>query len=140
MSELQYLEDLIETLTPDDVRQLILAEDELSQCYNFYRIYPTTSTHTYTPYFELPRYYNMLFDAWETKYHDDRSQAVARLVLLCRQKIHLQVPVNAGSMVRVLLIKRLSPFFFPQTIQFRLSLILVSWRIIVEGPLFCKAC
>jgi tubulin polyglutamylase TTLL4 len=98
------LEQLIETLTPDDIRQLITAEDELSQCYNFYRIYPTTSTHTYTPYFELPRYYNMLFDAWETKYHADRPAAVERLKELCRQKIHLQVPVHAGSMVSTYII------------------------------------
>jgi tubulin polyglutamylase TTLL4 len=93
------LEEVLESLTPDDVRQLIVAEDELSQCYNFSRIYPTTTTHTYTPYFEMPRYYNMLFDAWETKYQNDRPQAVKRLIQLCRQKIHLQVPVNAGSMV-----------------------------------------
>lgn len=85
-------------MTPDDIRQLIIAEDEMSQVNNFVRVFPTNSSHSYFPYFEVPRYYNVLFDAWENKYYDNRSEGCERLSELCREKIHLHVPVT-NSMV-----------------------------------------
>lgn len=88
---LQYLESIIETLNPDDLRQLIIAEDELSQCEGFTRIFPGPNTFTYFPYFENPRYYNMLFDAWEAKYAGSRLEGVERLIKLCHDKVHLEV-------------------------------------------------
>ena len=55
-------------------------------------------THKYFKYFENPRYYNLLFDAWEAKYGGDhRAAAIDRLEGLCVEKIHLKVPVPAGS-------------------------------------------
>jgi len=91
---LQYLEPILESLTPDDVRFLIRAEDELAQAAHFTRIFPTRDTHKYFKYFDTPRYYNLLFDAWETKYADDnlRAAAIDRLERLCVSKYHLKVP------------------------------------------------
>ena len=51
-----YLESILESLTPDDVRFLIRAEDELAQATHFTRIFPTRDTHKYFKYFETPRY------------------------------------------------------------------------------------
>ncbi|CAL8111533.1 unnamed protein product [Orchesella dallaii] len=93
----KYVETIIESLTPDDVRQLILAEDELSQCEGFSRIFPGPNTYTYFPYFENPRYYNMLFDAWESKYGDNRVDGVERLIQLCHNRVHLNVEPSALS-------------------------------------------
>lgn len=103
----QYVKNIIETLTPDDVRQLILAEDELSQCEGFTRIFPGPNTYTYFPYFENYRYYNMLFDAWEARYGEKRVDGVERLIHLCQNKVHLDVEpsaLNAVSCVRSKLI------------------------------------
>ena len=51
-----YLESILESLTPDDVRFLIRAEDELAQATHFTRIFPTRDTHKYFKYFETQRY------------------------------------------------------------------------------------
>ncbi|GLG94629.1 Tubulin polyglutamylase TTLL4 [Gryllus bimaculatus] len=94
----EYLADILEKLTPDDVRHLIQAEDELTQAGRFIRIFPTPDTHLYLEYFESPSYYNRLFDAWETKYHMNRQEGIERLEYLCRKKHHLNVPpVNATA-------------------------------------------
>jgi len=94
-----YLEQILEALTPDDVRFLIRAEDELAQAAHFTRIFPTRDTHKYFKYFETPRYYNLLFDAWETKYADDnlRAAAIDRLERHCVSKFHLRVPTILAS-------------------------------------------
>lgn len=104
---LQYLDRIIEDLTPDDIRQLITAEDELSQCENFVRIFPSRNSNTYFPYFESQRYYNMLFDAWEFKYHDRRTEGIQRLKNLCAEKIHLQVPSVCRKTVSEILFDQL---------------------------------
>ncbi|XP_023290516.1 tubulin polyglutamylase TTLL4 [Orussus abietinus] len=88
-----YLDDIIEDLTPDDVRHLVVYEDELTQLDRFERIFPTCSSHRYFQFFEAPRYYNMLFDAWEEKYAPDRVEGIARLRQLCKMKYHLEQQV-----------------------------------------------
>ncbi|XP_043197839.1 tubulin polyglutamylase TTLL4-like isoform X1 [Amphibalanus amphitrite] len=90
----QYLTKILECLTPDDVRHLVRSEDELSKRGGFVRIFPTASTHHYHQYFDKPRYYNRLLDAWETKYGRDREQGRGRLRSLCQDKYHLHVPSN----------------------------------------------
>ncbi|RLU18834.1 hypothetical protein DMN91_009191 [Ooceraea biroi] len=85
-----YLDEIIDDLTPDDVRQLITYEDELTQLGRFERIFPTTTSHQYLQYFDVPRYYNMLFDAWEAKYGDNREEGISRLQKLCKTKYHLE--------------------------------------------------
>ncbi|XP_033364222.1 tubulin polyglutamylase TTLL4-like [Bombus vosnesenskii] len=86
----EYLEPIIKALTPDDVRQLIVYEDELTQLNTFEKIFPTATSYKYLQYFDVPRYYNLLFDAWETKYAENRSEGIMRLQKLCQQKYHLE--------------------------------------------------
>lgn len=86
----EYLEPIIKTLTPDDVRQLIVYEDELTQLNTFEKIFPTDTSYKYLQYFDVPRYYNLLFDAWETKYAENRLEGIMRLQKLCQQKYHLE--------------------------------------------------
>lgn len=79
-------------LTPDDVRCLIIAEDELARSSPLERIFPTAETHKYLKYTETPRYYNRLLDAWETRYGHNRKEGIAVLRQLCEERYHLQVP------------------------------------------------
>ncbi|CAG9832568.1 unnamed protein product [Diabrotica balteata] len=68
----EYLTDILRTLTGDDVRHLIRAEDELTVKGGFERIFPTQQSHRYLHFME-PRYYNRLFDAWEERYGHQRE-------------------------------------------------------------------
>ncbi|XP_014479842.1 PREDICTED: tubulin polyglutamylase TTLL4-like [Dinoponera quadriceps] len=89
-----YLHDIIDDLTPDDVRHLIIYEDELTQLDRFEKIFPTADSHRYSQYFDIPRYYNMLLDAWEAKYGDgSREEGISRLQKLCKTKYHLEQQV-----------------------------------------------
>lgn len=92
----KYLDAILEKLTPDDVRCLIRAEDELAQLTHFSRIFPTQDTHKYFTFFQQPRYHNLLLDAWEHKYGDYRAAGIDRLAQLCVEKVHLKVP-NMGQ-------------------------------------------
>merc|ERR1719420_894865 len=100
----EYLESIIASLTPDDVRCLIRAEDELVHATHFTRIFPTQDTHRYFKFFEEPRYYNFLMDAWETRYGEQRAAAIDRLEQLCQDKHHLKMPKmvsnNPNSMAK----------------------------------------
>ena len=40
-------EGILDNLTPDDVRQLVVSEDELATSQRFTRIFPTQLTHKY---------------------------------------------------------------------------------------------
>uniref|UniRef100_A0A1B6DER8 Tubulin polyglutamylase TTLL4 n=1 Tax=Clastoptera arizonana TaxID=38151 RepID=A0A1B6DER8_9HEMI len=86
-----YLADILDNLTPDDVRHLVKYEDELTQIGNFQKVFPTTETYSYHQFFEAPRYYNMLFDAWELKQHNNRLAGIQLLKSLCQEKVHLDV-------------------------------------------------
>ncbi|KAK4316307.1 hypothetical protein Pmani_012525 [Petrolisthes manimaculis] len=88
----EYLTSVIESLTPDDVRHLVTAEDEMHRAGKFTRIFPTAETHQYFGFMEKPRYYNRLMDAWETTYCNSREKAIERLEALCAEKYHLRVP------------------------------------------------
>ncbi|XP_063380365.1 tubulin monoglutamylase TTLL4-like isoform X1 [Cydia fagiglandana] len=87
-----YLRDILSTLTPDDVRHLIQAEDELTQSEDMERIFPTKNTNHYLNYLSGPRYYNRLFDAWETRYGNNREAGLLLLRNLCDIGYHLEVP------------------------------------------------
>lgn len=82
----------MEHLTPDDVRCLIIAEDELARCSPLERIFPTIDTHKYLKYTEAPRYYNRLLDAWESRYGNNRTEGIHLLRQYCEDQYHLQVP------------------------------------------------
>lgn len=63
----------MEELTGDDVRHLAQAEDEYVVMGQFQKIFPTSTSYPYLRFIE-PRYYNMLFDAWEHKYAHRRIE------------------------------------------------------------------
>ncbi|KAL7738920.1 hypothetical protein ACLKA6_016923 [Drosophila palustris] len=89
----EYINAILQKLTPDDVRCLIVAEDELARCAPLERIFPTDQTHKYLKYNDTPRYYNRLLDAWESRYGNNRTEGIALLRDYCQSKYHLQVPV-----------------------------------------------
>ena len=60
------------------------------------RVYPTTESRRYHKFFEAPRYYNMLFDAWEHKYSNKRKEGRGILEALCLKNHHLIVPPRVG--------------------------------------------
>ncbi|CAH2054752.1 unnamed protein product, partial [Iphiclides podalirius] len=87
-----YLRDILSTLTPDDVRHLIQAEDELTQTGDMERVFPTHETHKYLGFLAGPRYYNRLFDAWEARYSAHREPGIELLRKLCGIGYHLEAP------------------------------------------------
>uniref|UniRef100_A0A6G1SA67 Tubulin polyglutamylase TTLL4 n=1 Tax=Aceria tosichella TaxID=561515 RepID=A0A6G1SA67_9ACAR len=71
--------DILSVLTQSDIRVLMLAEDELSRCGQFKRVYPSATSSQYLKYFDKTRYYNLLLDAWEQRYKDNRMEGIRRL-------------------------------------------------------------
>jgi tubulin polyglutamylase TTLL4 len=85
-----YLESILEDLTPNDLRTLIKAEEELSQTKHFARLFPTETTfQSFQYYYEGIPYYDKLMDAWETKYSSNRTKGIRILKKLCNKAIHL---------------------------------------------------
>ncbi|EDW28320.1 GL19014 [Drosophila persimilis] len=95
----EYIDAILHKLTPDDVRCLIIAEDELARCAPLERIFPTDQTHKYLKYNDTPRYYNRLLDAWESRYANNRAEGIALLRDYCQNKYHLQVPTSPNKKV-----------------------------------------
>ncbi|KAG0424668.1 hypothetical protein HPB47_028129, partial [Ixodes persulcatus] len=89
------LEDdgILERLTPDDVRQLVSSEDELSRRGSFERVLPSACERgrllLQGPF---RRYYNVLLSAWESRFGQERRAGIARLQNLCSEGVHLIVP------------------------------------------------
>ena len=90
--EKNYLEMILENLTPNDIRSLIRVEDELEQAEDFKLIFPTNETSKYLKYFNASRYNNLLTNAWEIKYGGERNKGRELLEGFCKDKIHLKVP------------------------------------------------
>ncbi|XP_046436053.1 tubulin monoglutamylase TTLL4-like [Neodiprion fabricii] len=97
-----YLESILATLTPDDVRRLIRYEDEATQVGGFEKIFPTRSSHRYHKFFDKLRYYNKLLDAWEETYWPNKAEGLSRLQKLCREKRHLGDLKNQAELQSVL--------------------------------------
>lgn len=72
-------DSILNDLTQNDIRVLMLTEDELSRCGQFKRVFPSSSSSKYLKYLDKPRYYNLLLDAWEQKYLDNRVEGISRL-------------------------------------------------------------
>lgn len=72
-------DSILNDLTQNDIRVLILAEDELSRSGQFKRVFPSSTSSKYLKYFDKPRYYNLLLDAWERKYKGNRLEGITRL-------------------------------------------------------------
>ena len=81
---------LLDDLTPNDVRLLIKAEEELNQTRNWIRLVPSNKD---TPY--LPQTYSdNLLKAWETKYGisvESREEGREKLRNLCKEGFHLRI-------------------------------------------------
>lgn len=75
----QNSDGILEDLSQNDARILMLAEDELSRSGQFKRVFPSSTSSKYLKYFDRPRYYNLLLDAWERKYHGRRLEGINRL-------------------------------------------------------------
>ncbi|KAJ9579963.1 hypothetical protein L9F63_004346 [Diploptera punctata] len=105
----QYLGEILKDLTPDDIRHLIQSEDELTQVGRFMKIFPTPATHIYHEFFEAPRYYNMMFDAWEMKYSENRQEGIQLLESHCIQKKHLTIPIPGGLTKSSVSLSNISP-------------------------------
>lgn len=84
-----YLEPILESLTPADVRTLVAYEDEQQRLGSFQKIFPTHETYRYLKYFENHRYYDLLLDAWENRYHSRRQDGIELLKSLCEKGTHL---------------------------------------------------
>ncbi|XP_023210125.1 tubulin polyglutamylase TTLL4-like isoform X2 [Centruroides sculpturatus] len=82
-------ESILKDLTGDDVRRLIESEDELSRCGHFIRVFPSEISSSYLKYFEKPKYYNLLLDAWEKRFQNDRKSGIDFLQMMCEVGIHL---------------------------------------------------
>lgn len=93
----EYLETILDHLTPDDVRCLVICEDERNRCAPLERIFPNADTYKFLEFIENPRYYNRLVDAWENRYVDDRDSGIELLRKLCAEGYHLKV--SAAAMV-----------------------------------------
>ena len=65
---------LTENLLPDDLRQICLAEDELSRSGSFIRLFPSKISESYLPYFAAAFYRNYLLVEWERRYGDRREE------------------------------------------------------------------
>jgi len=86
---------LLDHLTPDDSRHLVVSEDELATSRRFTRIFPTSQSFKYFRFLEKPRYYNLLLAAWEQRYSGINREAGRTLLEnLCLSKHHLKVPAN----------------------------------------------
>ena len=58
-----------EELTPRDVRILVRAEEELAQCRQYTRIFPSKDSDKFLKYMSPPSYADYLLDAWEATSH-----------------------------------------------------------------------
>lgn len=72
-------DSILNDLTQNDLRILMLSEDELSRKGQFMRVFPSPTSSKYLKYFDKMRYYNILLDAWERRYHDNRLNGIERL-------------------------------------------------------------
>ena len=79
-----------ESLTPRDVRLLVRAEEELEQCKNFRRIFPSAESSKFLKYISPPSYSDYLLDGWERKFGDKRSSGRDILRDKCVSNMHLE--------------------------------------------------
>ena len=67
------IEYVLTNLSPLELRLLIKSEEELGQCQNFVRIFPTRYTYQYFRFFEEPlNHSDKLLDAFEHKFNRNR--------------------------------------------------------------------
>jgi len=82
--------DILDDLSPRDVRLLIRAEEELNQCKHYTRIFPTHDSNKFLPFLLPPTYSDYLLDAWEAKFANNREVGRNILREKCLHNVHLQ--------------------------------------------------
>ena len=87
--------DILEELTPCDIRVLVHSEEELSQCETFERIFPTPDTDHYLQYIDT-NYYDHLLVSWEKRYAKDRQTGRDRLATLTETVRNLKSREKSG--------------------------------------------
>jgi len=84
------IETVLTNLSPLELRFLIKSEEELGQCQNFVRIFPTRYTYQYFRFFEEPlNHSDKLLDAFEHKFHRNRHAGQRLLGEYCKKGKHL---------------------------------------------------
>jgi len=86
------LSALLDDLTPGDVRTLVQAEEELSQCRGWERSFPTPSSAGLLPLLAGDVYSDRLLAAWEARHGGDRQAGRNILANLCREGRHTELP------------------------------------------------
>lgn len=84
--------NILECLTPSDVRILVGMVDELERAGGFECIFPPPSAGLavrYLSYFEAPRYPNLLCIAYLQKYADNKETGIEMLRKHCANNVHL---------------------------------------------------
>ena len=89
-SPMKAREQIIQSLTTNDVLYLIRLEDELAKADRFKRIFPNENSAKYLEFYEELRYYTILAYAWENKNARNRTAGREIVNELCQKKIHLK--------------------------------------------------
>ena len=82
-----YKEDILNNLTPSEVRTLIRLEDEKAIAVDHELLIPSKNSSKYLKYFKDIHYTNLLVDAWEQKYFNS-TDGIELLQKLCNLKYH----------------------------------------------------
>ncbi|CAH8518270.1 unnamed protein product [Schistosoma mattheei] len=85
--------EILDCLTPFDVRILISMVDEFDRAGGFHCVFPPKTSGLsikYLSFFESPRYTNLLCIAYLQKYNQDKEKGIEMLRKICEKKIHLK--------------------------------------------------
>jgi len=89
-----YLDTILEDLTPYDVRQLIMMEDEVAQTKMFTKVWPTPETFKYFQYLTEVSYGEKLMDAFEYFYGEHRTEGHDLIRQYAEMNTHLRVKIG----------------------------------------------
>lgn len=92
--DMQMQQTILDTLTPFDIRTLLLTLDEEKRSGNFERIFPDHTTSKYLRFFEHLKYSNLLLDQWCQRYCKLDSRGLILLKSFCEIGIHLHDPTS----------------------------------------------
>ncbi|KAM9380245.1 tubulin monoglutamylase TTLL4 [Phaethornis superciliosus] len=110
-----FYSSVLDILTPDDVRILVETEDEYSRRGQFERVFPTHISMRYLPFFEQPRYFNILVTQWEIKYYLNKHKGLELLKNWCVKGYHTGAGTDLAQMWS------LPKSFFPQKSSIQLN-------------------
>ena len=83
--------NILQRLTPSDLRVLIRCEEELSQSRHWARLAPSQE-RILVDLHPSPSYQDVLLQAWEQRYAADREEGRRSIREYCEEKRHLEVP------------------------------------------------